>query len=43
VSGGDVNFHSCNIHDNTASYVRLPPLETPLTPWSYHMWKVSDC
>ena len=24
-------------------YVRLPPLETPWAPWSYHTRKVSDC
>ena len=41
--GGDVNFHSCNIYGNTAPGVRLLPLETPWTPWRYHMWKVSDC
>ena len=36
--GGDVNFNSCNIHGNTADWVRfaqrvrLPPLETPFDP-----------
>ena len=44
VYNGTVNSNSCNIYNNTATYsVRLPPLETPWTPWSYQMRKVSDC
>jgi hypothetical protein len=42
VGNGNVDFNSCHIYDNTASRVRLPPLETPWTSWSYHMRKVSD-
>ena len=43
VDSANVDFNSCNIYGNTAYDVRLPPLETPWTPWSYHIWQVSDC
>ena len=43
MDGGIVNFDSCNIYSNTAPDVRLPLLESPWTPWSYHIRKVSDC